>query len=84
MQPVKDKSQSKIQAAEEVTLTTQQAADRRSVQPDRIRKLVKEGRLPAKMVKGDYRFRVSDVDAIPRRGPGRPPLSGTSTGIVKK
>jgi excisionase family DNA binding protein len=53
-------------------LTTEQAAERLSVSTNRIRVLIREGRLPAKQFGRAYMIEESDLKLVQERKPGRP------------
>ncbi len=54
-------------------LTTTEAADRLSVSPARVRRLVLDGRLPAEKFGRDLVIYEADVEAFERLKGGRPP-----------
>jgi excisionase family DNA binding protein len=49
------------------TLTTAQAAQRLGISPRAVQAAAKRGRLPHTVVRGDYRFRSTDVDIYAHR-----------------
>lgn len=54
-------------------LSTEEAASRLGVIPERVRQLIKAGRLPAEKVGRDYVIRESDLKLVEHRPVGRPP-----------
>lgn len=55
-------------------LTVQQAADELRVDPSRVRRLIRDGRLKATRHGARvYMIRRADLDAVRDRPPGRPP-----------
>ncbi|MBC7933167.1 MAG: helix-turn-helix domain-containing protein [Rubrivivax sp.] len=54
-------------------LTTEQAATRLGISPNRIRVLIREGRLPAKEFGKVYMIEEADLKHVENRKPGRPP-----------
>jgi excisionase family DNA binding protein len=64
-------------------LTTEQAAERLSVSTNRIRVLIREGRLPAKQFGRAYMIEESDLKLVLDRKPGRPPQKAGKKGGKK-
>jgi len=54
-------------------LTTEQAAERLGVSPQRVRMLIKEERLPATRLGRDWLVNEKDLKLVAVRKPGRPP-----------
>ena len=54
------------------TLTTPEAAERLNVSAERVRQLIKAGRLPAQQFGRDYLIREADLALVADRKPGRP------------
>lgn len=65
-------------------LTTEQAAERLSVSTNRIRVLIREGRLPAKQFGRAYMIEESDLKLVQVRKPGRPPQKAMKNGNARK
>lgn len=57
---------------DETLLTTVQAGARLGISDQRVRVLIKEGRLPATKIGGRWLIKESDLDAVRDRRPGRP------------
>lgn len=57
-------------------LTTAQAADSLGVTAERVRQLIRAGRLPAEKVGRDFLIKKKDLVQVKDRKPGRPPRSG--------
>jgi len=53
-------------------LTTTEAAARLGLSTDRVRVLIRSGRLPAQLVGRDYLIKTADLQAVAERKPGRP------------
>lgn len=54
-------------------ISTQEAADRLGVSKQRITALVREGRLPAKLIGNSFAIDEADLKTLERRKRGRPP-----------
>ena len=54
------------------TIATPEAAQKLGVSADRVRQLIKVGRLPAQQFGRDYLIRESDLALVADRKPGRP------------
>lgn len=54
-------------------MTTEQAAERLGVSPQRVRMLIKEERLPATRLGRDWLVNEKDLKLVAVRKPGRPP-----------
>ncbi len=61
-------------------LTTSEAAERLSVSPARVRRLVLDGRLPAEKFGRDLVIYEADVEAFERLKGGRPPNASPANG----
>ena len=57
----------------EAILTTPEAAERLGVSPERVRQLIKTGRLPSQQFGRDHVINESDLALVADRKPGRPP-----------
>ena len=69
-------------------ITTEEAARELGVTPQRVRALIKAGRLKAKSVgvgnRATYLIRPADLDAVRDRKPGRPPKDPAAEPASKK
>jgi excisionase family DNA binding protein len=53
-------------------LNTAEAAEHLNVTPDRVRKLIRARRLPARKLGRDWAIARTDLSAVTERRPGRP------------
>ena len=54
-------------------LTTTEAAEQLGVSGERVRQLIKTGRLPSQQLGRDHLIREADLKLVAERRPGRPP-----------
>ena len=62
-------------------LSTEEAAQRLGVISERVRQLIKDGRLPATLVGGSYVIQEQDIQKVAVRKTGRP--RGSTKGSTK-
>lgn len=62
---------------EDKMLTTVEAGERLGVSAERVRQLIKAGRLPSKQHGRDHLIREADLALVSKRPIGRPPKGGT-------
>lgn len=51
---------------------THEAAERLHITPERVQKLIRDGRLPALRIAGRYVINAADLKLVENRKPGRP------------
>ena len=66
------------------TISSKDAAGRLNLSVRRVQELIKNGRLPAKMIGGVYLIDEKDLALVKNRKPGRPRVRTTTTRRAKK
>ena len=65
-------------------ITTKEAAEKLGVNVQRVRQLIKAGRLPAQKVGRDWVIRPRDLEKVAHRKPGRPRKADTAKSGKKR
>ncbi len=66
------------------SLTTKEAAEKLGITPQRVRTLIRAGRLPAEKFGRDLVIQEEDLKLVKERKPGRPKKQPSKNGGLKK
>ena len=69
---------------EDKMLTTTEAATRLGISGERVRQLIKTGRLPSQQFGRDHLIKASDLKLVADRKPGRPSKPTPANGVKPK